>query len=249
MMKTIFLALASVAVVTAPAGATNILFGGGEAGPTQGADGAVFSYLQNRYGAANVTYIQTSVGVAGDESGFDAFVISSTPGSGSIRNKWNNSATPIVNWEEAVADNGAGEFMVTEGRPKDDAATDHVISITQAHPITAGFGVGQDVTITTGQAEVWWSTDQQAPGSLSLANEMGDPSRLYLTIVDAGGELNDGSFAPARRVMLGLTDSTFNTLTADGQQLFGQSVDWAAAVPEPSTVALAALGLLSLGMV
>ncbi|MCH8045844.1 MAG: PEP-CTERM sorting domain-containing protein [Planctomycetes bacterium] len=243
----ILMALIVVIISTASADATTILFGGGQAGPTQGADAAVFAYLQDRYGAANVTYIQTSAAVAGDETGFDVFVISSTPGSGTIRNKWHDSATPILNWEEAVADNGAGEFMITAGRPKDNVATDHVITITDNHLITAGFAIGQDVTITTGQAEVWWSTEQQAPGSLSLAHEMGDPSRLFLTIVDEGGELNDGSLAPARRMMLGMTDSTFNAFTDDGRQLFGQAVDWTAfVIPEPSTFVLAALGLLGM---
>ena len=243
----ILMALIVVIISTASADATTILFGGGQAGPTQGADAAVFAYLQDRYGAANVTYIQTSAAVAGDETGFDVFVISSTPGSGTIRNKWHDSATPILNWEEAVADNGAGEFMITAGRPKDNVATDHVITITDNHLITAGFAIGQDVTITTGQAEVWWSTGQQAPGSLSLAHEMGDPSRLFLTIVDEGGELNDGSLAPARRMMLGMTDSLFNAFTDDGRQLFGQAVDWTAfVIPEPSTFVLAALGLLGM---
>lgn len=246
-MKKILFTLATTALITLPAGAASVLFGGGAVGPTAGADAAVFAYLQGRYGAANVDYVQTSAVAAGVESPYDVFVISSTPGSGSIRNKWHDSATPIVNWEEAVADNGAGEFMITEGRPKDNAATDHVITILGAHPITAGFSVGQDVTITTGQAELWWSTGLQAPGSTSLANEMGDPSRLFLTIVDTGGELNDASLAPARRIMLGFTDSTFDALTADGQQLFGQSIDWAGNIPEPSSTGL--LGLAGLALI
>jgi len=210
-----------------PQSNVTLLFIGGQAGPTQGADAAVMAYLQDRYGDANVTYQQAGATAAGDENAFGVLVISSTPGSGDMRNKFHTSTTPVVNWEEAIADNGGGEFMITSGRPKDNVDTDHVIKITEDHPITAGFAIDQEVTITTGQSEIWWSADQQAPGSLSLAHELEDETRLFLTIVDAGGELNDGSMAEARRVMLGLTDNTFSTLTEDGLTLFGQSIDWA----------------------
>ena len=245
----ILTALIVVIISTASADATTILMVGGQAGPTQGADPAVFEFLEDRYGIGNVTYLQGSASATGDELAFDLLVISSTLGSGSVRGKFQNSTVGVLNLEEAIADNGGGEFMITGGRTKDNVATDHVITITEDHLITAGFAIGQDVTITTGQAEVWWSTGQQAPGSLSLAHEMGDPSRLFLTIVDEGGELNDGSLAPGRRMMLGMTDSTFNAFTEDGQQLFGQAVDWTAGIaviPEPSTFVLAALGLLSM---
>ena len=214
----------------------NILFIGGQAGPTQGADATVMTFLEDRYGAENVTYKQASQTAAGEENAFGVLVISSTPGSGDMRNKFHNSTIPVVNWEEAIADNGGGEFMITAGRPKDNVATDHVITILEDHPITAGFDVGQDVTISTGQCEVWWSSGQQAPGALSLANEMGDATRLFLTTVDAGGELNDGSATPARRVMLGMTDNTFDAFTDDGKTLVGQSIDWALGIsgePDP----------------
>jgi len=204
-----------------------ILFIGGQADATQGADGTVMSFLEERYGSQNITYKQANQTTAGEEAEYALLVISSTPGSGDMRNKFHNSTTPIVNWEEAIADNGGGEFQVTAGRTKDNVAEDHVITIVEDHPIVAGFNVGDDVTISTGQTEVWWSTDQQAPGSLSLAAEKEDPSRLFLTIVDEGEELNDGSTAPAKRVMLGITDSTFNNFTEDGKTLIGQSIDWA----------------------
>ena len=205
----------------------SILFIGGQAEATQGADGTVMSFLEERYGPQNITYKQANQTDAGEESEYAVLVISSTPGSGDMRNKFQDSTTPIVNWEEAVADNGSGEFQVTSGRTKDNVAEDHVITILEDHPVTAGFSVGDDVTISTGQTEVWWSTDQQAPGSISLASEQDDPSRLFLTFVEEGGELNDGNLAPGKRVMLGMTDSTFNNFTEDGKTLIGQSIDWA----------------------
>ena len=208
----------------------SILFIGGQAEATQGADGEVMSFLEERYGPQNITYKQASQTVAGEEAEYAVLIISSTPGSGDMRNKFQDSTTAIVNWEEAIADNGGGEFQITAGRTKDNVAEDHVITILEDHPITSGFNVGQDVTISNGQTEVWWSTDQQAPGSISLASEKDDPSRLFLTFVDEGGELNNGSLAPGKRVMLGITDATFNNFTEDGKTLIGQSFDWALGV-------------------
>ena len=64
--------------------------------------------------------------------------------------------------------------------------------------------------------------------------------------METGGVLLNGNNAPARRVMFGMTDGTFNSFTADGQRLFGQSVDWAgdiAPIPEPVTLALVPLAV------
>lgn len=245
MTKKTQLVLTTCVLLTAVSNGTTVLFGGGAAGPTQGADADVFSYLQNRYGTGNVSYIQTSAAVAGDELGFDVFVISSTPGSGSIRNKFHNTTVPVVNWEEAVADNGAGEYSITSGRPKDTATGGHSITIDVDHPITTGFSVGQIVPFTDPGGELWWSTGAQAPGALSLASDDDNAANGFLTIIESGGELLNGGFAPARQVMLGLTDNTFSALTPEGQQLFGQAVDWAA-VPEPSSALLAWTSLVLL---
>lgn len=224
-------------------GAFTVLFGGGGVTPTSGADGAVYSYLQSVYGAANVDYVRTNDVATGVEAGYSVFVISSTPGSNTIRNKWHNSTTPIVNWEEAVVDNGAGEFSVSTGRTK-EIETDHTVEITVDHEITAGFTVGQNVQVMSGSAELFWSTGAQAPGALSLAEDDDNAANDWLTIVDKGGLLLNGSPAPARRVMFGMTDSSFNAFTPAGQQLFGQAVQWA--IPEPSYACLLGLGGLSL---
>ena len=96
--------LALLVLVPSNVQATDVLFVGGAASATQGADGAVMGFLEGRYGAANVTYMQASAASSGDETPFDVLVISSTLGSGSVRNKFHNSAVPVVNWEEAVAE-------------------------------------------------------------------------------------------------------------------------------------------------
>jgi len=208
----------------APEVGLTILFLGNAAGPTAGADGAIMTFLQDSYGTQNVTYMQSSVAQTGDELGFGVLLLSSTFGSGSARGKFQDSPVPILNWEEALARNAGGEFAVTDGRTKETAS--HSITINVEHPITAGFQAGQRVQMTTGAAEFWWSTGLQAPGAVSLASDDTSPTNGFLTIVEAGDELLTGQPAPARRIMLGITDNTFNFFTDDAKTLFGQSIDW-----------------------
>ncbi|MEC8941420.1 MAG: hypothetical protein VYC95_01730, partial [Verrucomicrobiota bacterium] len=124
----------------------------------------------------------------------------------------------------ALARNAGGEFAVTDGRTKETAS--HSITINVEHPITAGFQAGQRVQMTTGAAEFWWSTGLQAPGAVSLASDDTSPTNGFLTIVEAGDELLTGQPAPGRRIMLGITDNTFNFFTDDARTLFAQSIDW-----------------------
>ncbi|MEE2734557.1 MAG: choice-of-anchor J domain-containing protein [Verrucomicrobiota bacterium] len=208
----------------APEVGLTILFLGNAAGPTAGADAAIMTFLQDSYGTQNVTYLQSSVAQPGDELGFGALLLSSTFGSGSARGKFQDSPVPILNWEEALARNAGGEFAVTDGRTKETAS--HSITINVEHPITAGFQAGQRVQMTTGAAEFWWSTGLQAPGAVSLASDDTSPTNGFLTIVEAGDELLTGQPAPGRRIMLGITDNTFNFFTDDARTLFAQSIDW-----------------------
>ncbi len=104
-----------------------------------------------------------------------------------------------------------------------------VIVVDSIKPINKGsLRAFATVTIANKSAEVWWSTGNQAPGSVSLAHDDDTMSNLYLTYVDVGGTLLDGSKAPCRRVMFGMTDNTFDAFTPDGKKLFGQAVEWAA---------------------
>jgi hypothetical protein len=209
---------------------TTVLFVG-DARITAGADAAILTYLNTRYGKANVTYLDTEPnGVTSSQVlGHDVVVLSSTPFSGRYRNILHNSPAPIVNFEEAVAgNNGAGEFAVTMGRTK-ETEVDHSIVITTKHAITNGFSVNSSVKICAGSAEVWWSTGMQATGAASLAADDDTATNMFVTYVEAGGNLLNNTKTPCRRVMFGLTDASFKFFTADGKKLFGQAVDWAAA--------------------
>lgn len=208
---------------------TTVLFIGNQ-GVTAGADADILTFLNSRYGAANVTYLDTEPNgiVKAALKGYDVVVLSSTPNSGRYRNIVHDSPAPIVNMEEAIADNNlGGEFAITSGRTK-ETEVDHTITITTKHPITNGFAVNSNVKICSGSAELWWSTGQQAGKAFSLAADDDTAANLFITCVEAGDFLLNSQQAKCRRVMFGMTDASFKYFTAAGKQLFGQAIDWAA---------------------
>ena len=76
-------------------------------------DPFIYQHFQNRYGIANVTYMQGSTAAADGSSaaGFDVVFISSTMGSGDTRNKYEDSPVGIVFDEGAlVHDNNIGNY-------------------------------------------------------------------------------------------------------------------------------------------
>ncbi|MFT7515921.1 MAG: hypothetical protein ACI9QL_005156 [Candidatus Omnitrophota bacterium] len=233
--------------------ATLILFAGSTAGtPTSGADPAVFTFLEGRYGAANVTYMQTSAVTPLVAEGFDGVVVSSTPGSGDIRNKFPNMNVGLINWEEAVMDSGGGEFgMSTVLMTKSTTTT--MLSLAP-HPITAG--LPSSITFATAGETLNSASLFTGITSIATALDGTGVGNSALFIAEAGDAVNplagtSGNIAPARRVMFPITDNTFNTLTPEGLQLFGQAVDWIANVdmiPEPGSGGLLVLGGLVVGV-
>lgn len=232
--------------------ATDILFIGSQADATQGADAAVNAFLQETFGAANVTYQQASATNAGDESAFDVLVISSTPGSGDMRGKFQNSTTGIVNWEEAIVDCGDGEFCLSANRPKESAPT-HMVELTGAgHPIQGDLPNGVITFATSGGAdnvELFYASGNAA-GVAEIGHKDGDAGLSFLQYADVGdallgtGTAGQPDIAAGRRVTFNMTDSTFDFVSSEGQTLFGNSVAWAA-VPEPSSFMLTLIGLFT----
>jgi len=121
------------------------------------------------------------------------------------------------------------------------------LTIDASHQITQGLSGTVDF-VTSGEV---LGTSSLYPGLTSLASAAngdaaGQPS---IFIAEAGQNVDPASGsspAAARRVMFPMTDNTFSSLTPEGLQLFGQAVDWAAGVPEPSSLSLTLIALLGL---
>lgn len=227
------------------AGTPKILFLGNDAGATFGADPAVMSHLTSTFGAQNVAYKQASAANnTTDLVGIDVLVLSSTPASGTLRNKYHTSPVGILNWEEAVMDNAAGEFgLATAVMTKSVSTTQ--LTIAQNHPITAG--LSGTIQFLTASGPETLSTPSVYPGLTTVATaangvaSTGGASvagNAAIFIADAGQPLDPASGAsPAagRRVMFPMTDNTFNSLTSDGRTLFTNAINWLANMDTAAT--------------
>jgi hypothetical protein len=227
------------------AGTPKILFLGANATASLGADAAVMSHLTTTFGAANVTYKQASAANnLSDLVGVDVLVLSSTPGSGDLRNKFHTSTVGILNWEEAVMDTAAGEFgMATTVMTKSVTTTQ--LAITQNHPVTQG--LAGTISFLTGSGPETVNTPAVFSGLTTVAtaangvNSTGGASvvgNAAIFIAEAGQSLvaaTGASPAAGRRVMFPITDNTFSSLTADGRTLFNNAINWLANMDTAAT--------------
>ena len=224
-----------------PSATTTVLFIGGNAEGTAGADPVAVTLLEDKFGIDKVTVDAAANIAAGGELGFDLLVISSTPGSGDMRGKFIDSPVPLINWEEAIVDNGAGEFGASNERLSKSNETSQMIL--GDHPIATGLskvialyneGTTGESTNTPvlfeGLTAVGTAADGTATGGAGIGNDV--TGNAMLIAIEAGEAVDPGSgtldgVAPARRVMMPFSDNTLTNLSADGMQLFSNAIDWA----------------------
>ena len=229
---------------SAPPSNVSVLFVGGNVKGTAGADEVAIALLEDKFGLDKVTVNSAANIAAGSEQAYDLLVTSSTPDSGDIRGKYIDSPVPVINWEEAVVDNGGGEFGASSVRLSKSTETTQMAL--GNHPIAAGLPetinlynegtsgeststptlFGDDVTAvgTAADGTVTAGNDDEVGvdvtgNAMLIAIEEGD------TVDPDSGTLN--GVAPARRVMMPFTDNTLANLSPDGLQLFLNALDWA----------------------
>jgi hypothetical protein len=186
-------------------------------------------------------------------------VLSSTPGSGDIRNKFHDVEVGVVNWEEALGrTTGQGEMGITTGnRQKYTLSEIEIEEI--SHPVTAPFDPGT-FQIFENAVESWgsqWGLDLDstdpledgllAPGAVILANISRETSEdggfafrnAAIVAVDTGDEIWEAAGepipAPGRRLMFPTTDNSASELTEDGWILLKRSIEWTGGVLEAAT--------------
>ena len=227
----ILLAFATLLSLASYANGQLILLHGGDAEPTSGADGAVFDFLVEKLGEDNVTYMEGAQAAADGSSaaGFQAVVISSTLGSGSVRGKYEDSAKPVLQWEEALVDiSSPGDFFMSTAAAKPSLTE---ISILEDHFITAGFEGTVEVTNSPQIFSVGTGDVGEGVRILAAAGDPDSEQHAIMIAEQGGALLGDGSdgspeFAAARRVHFFLENNTFGDITEDGQALFGRAIDW-----------------------
>ena len=234
-----------------PTHAEKLLLVGGQPDAAQGDDADVLDHLEAL--GHEVTYQTGDESEPGDADDYDAIIISSTLGSGSVRGKFQDAEKPIMQWEEALVrwEHGDpdGNFRMSElSRNGQGRETDKIQIAESAvgHPLTAGLPAGEHEIF-----EDFNRTPQQfgqlAPGLIRIAeldpefaeegvsfwtdadgNDQEGPE-FVLTAIDKGGELGpegEGFFAPEKRVNFPIEDVGFSILNENGIALFNCSLEW-----------------------
>ena len=207
-----------------------VLFHGSGVAPDGGADGLVFDFLVDKLGAGNVTYLQGDMAAADGSSaaGFDAVIISSTLGSGTVRDKYEDIELPLLNWEQALTRQAVGEFNLSVSGTT-VAGSESIDIVSSEHFITQGFAgtvkvVDQPHIFSVGTGDV-------APGVSLLANLAGTDNHAIMVAEKDAQLLGDGSVglpavARERRAFLFLEDNTFTDINADGLLIVDRTIDW-----------------------
>jgi hypothetical protein len=196
--------------------------------------------------------MQASTTDSSSDDGYDALVISSTITSSDARDKFEDTAAGVLNWEEALQKDTTGDFQLSTATAKPTTQT-QINIVDNTHYITSGFSTGL-LTIFSSGTETEVLTGTYGSGVNVLAQSSGVSSEAALAYVETGGGLlGDGSpgnpsTADGRRVTFPITDSGFSNLNANGLTLFGRSTDWAASIPEPATLALTLTGFLAISL-
>lgn len=202
-----------------------VVFTGGSAGPTSGDDPGVNTFLENKYGAANVTYISDGTIVPADVIGKDLLVISSTVGSGSIRGKFDQSSIGILCWERLLYEDAAGDFCMCSTDNDSSDTSINVVLDTHAIMVAAGLSNG---VVVIGASENRGAAQGTIPsGTAPLAEKPGTPADKYVTACDVGGDDQCAGTFSGRRVGFPQTGSGFDTLNAAGLALWEACLDWA----------------------
>jgi len=132
-----------------------------------------------------------------------------------------DKAVPILTVEGANSD----ELSMGDGGSSSGGNSKYII-ITENHPITAGFATGVPIEVTTSTKNLGHMTGwSDGSGLLKLAHyDSSGEQKAKILIVDANGELVDGSFAAEKRVFFGV--QYFDKLTQDGVTLFDNALNW-----------------------
>jgi len=184
----------------------------------------------------NVVVVDDDLSTDVDGIGKKLIVVSSTVASGSITTKFRNATSPVLTWEQSNQD----DFGMTGDVDGTDRGTvpgqTQIEIVNPGHPMAAGFsGL---VTVTTAGTDFSWGLPNT--NAVSIATLSGIPNRVAIYGYEAGTNMMGGFVAPARRVMVFLTDNTYAVLNTVGRDLFAAALNWALGGTTPPAIELTA---------
>lgn len=200
-----------------------VLFLGGNAGPTAGSDADVMANLQARFGAENVEYIQGSASLPSDMNGKQLGIISSTLASASVRGKFDTNPVPQLIWEEALFQNTAGEYCMSSSSAK--PVTSDIRVVDETHPIMVEAGLSNGIVTIGGSSTRSCPQGVFPAGASVLAELPADATCAQVLACEIGAVSGCGTF-PGRRANFPTEDNNFTTLNADGLRLWDAILSW-----------------------
>jgi glucose/arabinose dehydrogenase/PKD repeat protein len=188
------------------------------AGALGAADAALRSRLEGL--GFQVTVASETAG-AGDASGKDVVLISSSVGSSALQTRFRDVAVPVIVWEGGLYDDMGMTAATGTFYGESPGITSLTIS-DPAHPLAAGL-TGTRVVSSAATTLKW---GRPGGSAATVATVPGDATRAAIFAYESGSTM-PGLTAPAKRIGLFLHDQTPSTLTADGWRLFEAAVLWA----------------------
>ncbi len=200
-------------------------------------DFAVRERLQSVFGfdvlLVDDTTVENGAFSAEEAQGLDPtliFVSSTTLSGRVVAQPWHELAVPIVNVEQATAD----DFQLVTGNGQANNIAGTVEIVDPDHPLAAGFEAGE-VAYMEGQIRtgVHWGTPVEE--ATIVAQRVGNPAQVLIYGIEEGAELLDFTLAPARRVQFGITgDNNFSSFNDNGIKLFDAAISWALSIDPPA---------------
>ena len=184
--------------------AVRILMVGGAAGSPNNGDVGTYAILTAEYdealelGDEGVFYMQGSASAPEDADLVDIVFISSTLGSGTVRNKFEDTTAAVLNHEQALMPDSSGNFFMSTGAQTSAGHTQLDI-LEPDHPLAAGLDGTVDVFTEPHIMSV--GNGVLAPGVIAIAQTTNDANLQGIFAAELEAELlgngSDGSPATA----------------------------------------------------
>jgi len=156
-----------------------------------------------------------------DANGKDFVIISSTVLSSDVNTKFRNVTIPVITWESYLFDD---MYMTgtTQGTSYGEYTNNQQYTIATPHPINNGLS-GTFNIYTSGDITSWGYPYDPLNDAGYIP---GNPNKCMIIAYDTDEAMFGNFYAPARRVGFFLRDNNATKLTAQGWQLFDQSIQW-----------------------
>jgi glucose/arabinose dehydrogenase/PKD repeat protein len=174
-----------------------------------------------------VTVVGDSASSAGDATGKQLVVISSSSLAANVNTKFSATTVPVVTWEHALFD----DLGMTAATGTQTSAQTSLAIVTPGHPLAAGLSGTVTVASTAGLF------GQGSPNANAVIVARVAGSTTASDFAYEAGAAMPGRAAPARRVGLFMGDLTPASFTANGTALFDAAILWASATTGPAGAA------------